>query len=1043
MSRKKMTLISRILWAFGMCFGIWLISIMPTDILNTISMISFLICVVVLVGGFGFLYFKRLRHMLVLFIAMLCLPSLVMAEEEDQCAPLYKESVERGDWCAYQMTEKAEGDGLCSYMKKFNPSRKMSARDLEKHRVKVNSADAIVESYEALTDNYKASVDGFGQCILVDSTQGRSVAERRKELVKNNSKLCCAMALQTLDQMYTGGNAERKVETVPMMLADEKMQCWACDVVYLLIVLGNSMAYRVAPAVSMVAMLFLGIAFAVWILVKVGMLILNRDMSGKEYAGPQFFKDLFARSMWVGIVALILVDTANLFDPTAKTKADLNKSAGNTLLNAVYTDVMSPVLELISGLAIELSDSLTGNAPNFYQEVMKAAEKTDPVSAAAMKKMDYCSTDKDPSSSAVGIALKRASPALSKAIDSQVISKDLARNLLCITQLPVRGVAPISAAGSLFTSYSITNARILRLGIINPRIPRILYLLYGIALLIGCWYLGLIVALNLIDIMVRIALVIMLCPIYIALAAFPITRDKYAKPAWDFFLRAIMGFVQVSMAVGLVVPFFYKAITSSGSEAKLIKAMAAPSSSSYVPNLYDEFTQNGFMLIIYIMGACWLGGYLLKATGKFFEELGFGSVVAGGGTMGAALDSARQAVGDTADFAKGVKERSNAFSKPKKKADTGASSKSKSSQPSANRRAWEDFKKNTKVGRGITATNRAYGQLKNKTKDKIDRAKQWVGNRKTVQKVVNAYRKTRDGVKHVKDWTKRKYQGFKTWKNDKYQDLKNWKNRNVAHAKQWVGSRKVVQKSVNAYRKTRQGVRDFKDWAKNRSWAARRYRGARRVVRNVRDWGRRNYQGFKTWRNDKYQDFKIWKNDKVARMKEWGASRKIVQKSVNAYKKTREGIREFKDWAKNRSWAARQYRGAQRVARNVRDWGRRTGQEIKQRVKNSWVGRRYQNVKDFKDATVRFAKNNMLMRGLGHTINFVRDNKLVRGARIIRGAMEEAKESDVGRAVNFAVNNKTTRFLANKGRFLANNKVTRFAVDQAKKGTKDFFHPEG
>jgi lipopolysaccharide/colanic/teichoic acid biosynthesis glycosyltransferase len=65
-------------------------------------------------------------------------------------------------------------------------------------------------------------------------------------------------------------------------------------------------------------------------------------------------------------------------------------------------------------------------------------------------------------------------------------------------------------------------------------------LFYGLLLTILCWLIGVAVASRLIDILFRVAMVVILCPVFIAMAAFPLTREKYSKKAVTFFLSALV-----------------------------------------------------------------------------------------------------------------------------------------------------------------------------------------------------------------------------------------------------------------------------------------------------------------------------------------------------------------------------------------------------------------------------------------------------------------------------------------------------------------------
>jgi hypothetical protein len=239
----------------------------------------------------------------------------------------------------------------------------------------------------------------------------------------------------------------------------------------------------------------------------------------------------------------------------------------------------------------------------------------------------------------------------------RAIGGSLTRNLLCLTQLAFQGLAPISAAGSIITTYSIQNAESLPFPLPGS-IPIMPQVFYGLVLMLVCWLVGVAVAFRIIDIMVRVAMMVMLCPLFIALAVFPATRSK-AATAVKFFASAVLGFVEISLAVGVTVPMFYYAIAGDKKD-ELIKAMVADSSTEYVPNLFAQFSANGLKFLLVIAGVAWMAFQLLEQVAVFFEKVfplgGEGGLtvrnMASKGKMTEGMNSVRQFVGDHYDVVK-------------------------------------------------------------------------------------------------------------------------------------------------------------------------------------------------------------------------------------------------------------------------------------------------------------------------------------------------------------------------------------------------------
>ena len=705
----------------GLALGIMaLLSFLPVELLNGIGTVS-LIIALILFGVMCIIYFKRVRS-IACFLMILVLSFSSFARSIEDCDAYDLSSVQEGNFCRSNVLEETLGSDVCKYMKTFNPSKVKTGDEQTKMQTIVNDADKIVQAYNELEDSYKNSLSGSCQTLTLEDNN-KSQAERLKILNNNNTPICCAWAMQSKYQMYTAQNSERQIETVPMMLAKKKLQCWPCDVVYMLITLANTMAYRSAPSMAAVGLFFLKWMMIFWIILKVGCLFLNRNSDGKPYALGNFLKDMLARVCWAGLAALIISGTAaQLNDKTVTNRSNIYATRKATLLDQAYQKIINPPFEMIAAVGIEIASALMRGESSFYGKVAQAvdqqADANVRVYGSAMQSTNYC---KIPSCPKTGNEsdntgcwmgdnpmyqhLTRGGPSSEFHLDvvsqGRAISNETTRNLLCLTQLSFQGLAPISAAGSIITTHAIKNAWSLPFPLPGT-VPIMPQLFYGLLLMIVCWLLGVAVGFRLIDIMVRVAMVIMLCPIFIVAAVFPLTRDK-AKTAVTFFVSAIMGFVEVAIAVGMIVPCFYHAIATNGNEKELINAMVAPSTSKYVPDLYDQFSKGGAKFFIFITVVGWMGFKMLESVSNFFEQIfslkSVGKIGAGqGGSMVGAMNSMREDVGASVDWAK-------KFSK-----DTGLGKKLKKTKAG---RGWQSLK---------SAGSRAYGGVKGAAGKVVDTA---------------------------------------------------------------------------------------------------------------------------------------------------------------------------------------------------------------------------------------------------------------------------------------------------------------------------------
>ncbi len=689
----------------GLALGLMgLISFLPSWLLNGIGVIS-LVVALCLFCFMCFLYLKkRHRFVCVLLGCFACFSAF--ARDIDECASIYLSSVAEGNFCQYNVLVEEYGAGVCSFMKTFNPTRAYTGDAATNLQEYVNRADKIVQGYNELDEARQASLSG-GCKLLTPDDDNKSTGDRLKILTNNNAPICCAWALQSKYQMYTAQNGERQIETVPMMLANDKMQCWPCDVVYLLITLANTMAYRSAPGMAAVGLFFLKWMLIFWIIIKIGCMFLNRNTNGKPYGLGSFLKELFARLCWAGLAALIISGTAAQLDTKTivRVKAGSDPARPETLLDKAYKDVINPPFEMIAAMGIEMASALMRGEQSFYGKVAQAVDTQTEASVrvygAAMQKTNYCSLNGSVKTSPMYQHITRGGPSsgyqLDVASQGRAISNETAQNLLCLTQLAFQGLAPISAAGSIITTHAIKNAWSLPFPL-PGRLPVMPQLFYGLILMIVCWLLGVAVGFKVIDIMVRVAMVILLAPIFIVTAVFPLTRDK-AKTALVFFISAIMGFVEVSIAVGMIVPCFYHAIATAGNEEELIKAMVAPSTSSYVPNLYEQFSNGGCKFFLFITVVGWMGFKMLENVSTFFEKIfGLQNVAKvgagqnGEGSMMGAVNSVREDIGSNVDWGKQFAKDTGLDRKVKLKFEQSRLGKGYQSVKSAGGRAYEATK---------------------------------------------------------------------------------------------------------------------------------------------------------------------------------------------------------------------------------------------------------------------------------------------------------------------------------------------------------------
>lgn len=657
--------ILRLFISFLMLCSMWVVSLLPAHFLNIAALWAFGGCLLLLMV-FGWITFKK-KYLVFIWLLMGCVHGVV-AQDVNQCEGAFNVSVAEGRWCMYSNTAEQYGDAVCSYIKSFDPQKVKSQDEAYELQTYVNMADRIVQAYNDLDKAHQDSV-GSNCSVLTAKDRDSSLKVRLKKLRENSGAICCGWAMQTMNQIYSSQFAERQIQTIPMMLADEKNQCWPCDVIYLLIVLINTLVYSSGPAMAAAGIFFLKWAFIFWLVAKIGMLFLNRGSDRKEYTGSKFLQEFFIRTVLVAVVALILGDTAIKYDTTILHSSNASTSHDKTMLESVYQEIVNPIFELIASTGAEMTYALLDGKNNFYAEVAKAVSKRSDLNAyaVAMNRVNYCAAGTQITSNSIYQFLNKpllSNPTAYSSLkingDDLFIQNDLTVNILCLSQLSFRGMAPLGAIGSVFVSHAIRNGK--PIFHFPGRIPLMPQIFYGLLLNVICWIIGIVVAFRLIDTMLRVAVVVMLTPIWIALIPFPISRG-YAVKGFMFFLSAVMGLIEVAIGVGILVPFFFTAIAGDQQD-KLIQLMIAKSSTKYVPNLYAFFTAKGCRVLIYILGVSWLAKFLFVGVESFFKKVfGLASVakIAGKSTLDALQVDIRSSIGATYDFAKKAKASSAPF----------------------------------------------------------------------------------------------------------------------------------------------------------------------------------------------------------------------------------------------------------------------------------------------------------------------------------------------------------------------------------------------
>ena len=430
--KKIKYLLNRLCFVGVALFGIWGCSFLPTTLLSEMGKVFWVLSGFVL-AVFCVLCLKRYKKTaMMIVLCFLC--GSAQAQLEDTCAVAMQSSVEEGNLCLYKEMLAKFGEQTCTFVKSFNPTKvKESPSEREEMLERVANADGILDAYNALDEGRKKAE--ALNCKRSPS-EGTTLSATNKE-----HPVCCAENLQSLYQIYNSQFASRDIETVPTMLMDEKNQCWVCDVVYILINLANTMAYRAAPQMALVAMFFLRWAFVFWLVLKIGMLFLNKNINGKPYSGSAFFQELLIRLLCVGLAAIVLTDTAQKASDSPISV--MPASEKGTMLDEAYSKLLNPPLALIAEVGINVSDNLSKGEGTFFGMV---AERVKTSLGLDLNTNDYCKGSFDIKRSSLQKKLTSPTSKAKEVMDGiykgRVIDEALTQKMLCLTQQAFRGVCP-------------------------------------------------------------------------------------------------------------------------------------------------------------------------------------------------------------------------------------------------------------------------------------------------------------------------------------------------------------------------------------------------------------------------------------------------------------------------------------------------------------------------------------------------------------------------------------------------------------------------
>ena len=417
---------------------------------------------------------------------------------------------------------------------------------------------------------------------------------------------------------------EKNCRTIAQTVAKNSQDCWVCSIVEALLLSTQKIAKVAYALLAQFSLGLLGVMFLFWLAIKVLHLIGTLGYGDHN----SFFTELLFRSIAVMIAAAIL----------------------HAPISDLYRIVISPFIMATAGFTEKLTDSvLSDEKGSFYDTVRKELNapqlnQDDPrkncmLHCKNMLDENFQYTDRQKE-----LMLSNKNAAADSSgdfIDPQSFSA-----LLCLTCRTYNQMVPFTAIGETMTCYAFAHGPWIPwpLSEVLPVIPDFAYWLMGIGFVIAFSLLMTVVAFYIMDIVLKLAFVIILTPLYVVAWAFPISRE-YTKKGWDMILYALFEFIGVALMVAIFMVLMMNVlgdlpVNTANIEGAIVSAMKK----NDIEALYTLMGGAGPWTLIKLIVVCLMGYKMITASGQVVSALSGISPGIPGVAMAALTGMAKEAL---------------------------------------------------------------------------------------------------------------------------------------------------------------------------------------------------------------------------------------------------------------------------------------------------------------------------------------------------------------------------------------------------------------
>ena len=382
---------------------------------------------------------------------------------------------------------------------------------------------------------------------------------------------------------------EKNCRTIAETVAKNSQDCWVCSIVEAMLLATQKIASVANIVLIDFSLGLLGVMFLLWIAIKVLHLIGTLGYGDHN----SFFTEFLFRTIAVVIAAAIL----------------------HAPLTELYRIAISPFIMATTGFTEELTDAvLTDENGSFYEQVKRQLNSPQLDQNNPKRNcMLHCKNmmDEKFTYTQQQIDLMGGEPGV---IDPQSYSA-----LLCLTCRTYNQMIPFTAIGEAMTCYSFSHGWIP--WFLDVLFPLFSYWFMGAAFIIAFSLLMTVIAFYILDIVLKLAFIIILTPLFVAAWAFPISRE-YTSKAWNMILYALFEFIGVALMVSIFMVLVMNILgdlpVSEGDiEATIISAMKR----NDVPALFELMGGNGPWTLLKLIVVCLMGYKMITASGQVVSAL--------------------------------------------------------------------------------------------------------------------------------------------------------------------------------------------------------------------------------------------------------------------------------------------------------------------------------------------------------------------------------------------------------------------------------------